>query len=264
MTPLPSFENPPVTETVLGVQFDPLAAMRNAHLALFWKSLDADWTQIDEQPPLDPQFEEFPATWAAIGVQFRLTQHPVYRLRLKNTGGDRMVQIQNGRLHFNWMGGDRYPRYENIKAEFSETLAAFEAFAETESLGILLPNQWEVTYVNHIPSGELWEEPSEWQKVFPAVSGAGAKPSMLSLDSFAVNQRFEITPQRGRLYLEINFGRSKETGTDVIVAKLTARGAVAVDGLTLDAGLDLGREAIVRTFREITSEEAHKFWGLET
>ena len=45
---------------------------------------------------------------------------------------------------------------------------------------------------------------------------------------------------------------------------LTARGAVTAEsenGMSLDAGLDLGHRTIVLTFAALTSDEAKDFWG---
>ena len=35
----PDYEHPPVVETVIGVQFDSLPELRNAHLGAFWKTV---------------------------------------------------------------------------------------------------------------------------------------------------------------------------------------------------------------------------------
>lgn len=43
---LPSFERPPVIETMLGVQFQPLPALRSAHLGAFWKTLGEEWPVV--------------------------------------------------------------------------------------------------------------------------------------------------------------------------------------------------------------------------
>ena len=91
-SPLPDYENPPVIETVLGVQFDRLAGFKNAHLGSFWKSLgdggDATgetWPTVTDVPPLPVQFERFgeAGAWAK-GFQFQLTQDPSSRLQIKN------------------------------------------------------------------------------------------------------------------------------------------------------------------------------------
>src|SRR5262245_55135596 len=104
--PLPDYISPPVVETVLGVQFARLPGFTNAHLGAFWKSLDAtEWPTVSDAPPLQPQFERFSeaAKWAR-GLQLQLTPIPAGRVQIKNRAGDRMIQVQNGRLHFNWLG----------------------------------------------------------------------------------------------------------------------------------------------------------------
>ena len=57
---LPSFKNPPVVETVLGVQFERLAGFTNGHLGAFWKSLPDGWSQVRNANSLDPILERFP------------------------------------------------------------------------------------------------------------------------------------------------------------------------------------------------------------
>ena len=44
-----------------------------------------------------------------------------------------MIQIQNGRLHFNWLGteGGAYPRYENVREGFAAALRAFLEFLDS-------------------------------------------------------------------------------------------------------------------------------------
>ncbi len=67
-----------------------------------------------------------------------------------------MIQVQNGRLHLNWLGRGQYPRYATIRPEFDQALAAFTAFVADEDLGEIRANQREITYVNQIPKGPLW------------------------------------------------------------------------------------------------------------
>jgi hypothetical protein len=68
------------------------------------------------------------------------------RLQIKNRHGDRMLQIQNGRLHFNWLGqkGGKYPRYNDVQENFLWALQRFIEFVATEKLGDFRPNQWDI------------------------------------------------------------------------------------------------------------------------
>ncbi len=163
---LPYYDNPPVVETILGVQFDRLPGFRNAHLGAFWQLLGAnEWPVVADASPLHAQFERFAeeTRWAS-GAQLHLTQDPSCRLQIKSEQGDRMIQVQNNRLHFNWLGagGGTYPRYERVREEFSRVLGRFMAFVEEANVGELRPNQWEVTYLNHIPKGTTWTSPADW------------------------------------------------------------------------------------------------------
>src|SRR5436309_10921680 len=93
-SPLPDYTNPPVVETVLGVQFDRLPGFTNAHLGAFWSKLDTnEWPEVADAPPLQPQFERFTeaAKWSR-GLQFQLTPIPPGRVQIRNANGDRMIQ----------------------------------------------------------------------------------------------------------------------------------------------------------------------------
>ena len=120
-----SFERPPVVETVLGVQFAKLPNFSNAHLGAFWASLGADWPHVKDVPPLEEQFETFgeSSVWAS-QMRLKLTQSPAVRFQISNAAEDRMVQIQNGRLDYNWLSqsGSNYPRYKNVRPDFDNTL----------------------------------------------------------------------------------------------------------------------------------------------
>src|SRR5688572_20255768 len=123
MAQLPSYKNPPVIETILGVQFEPLAAMRIGHLGKFWTHLGDDWPFEDDSPSLEPEFEQFSEAdrFLRLALGFRVSQSPECRLRIRNRRRDRMIQVQNGRLILNWLKvkDANYPRYEVIRSEFS-------------------------------------------------------------------------------------------------------------------------------------------------
>lgn len=269
--PLPDYERPPVVETILGVQFDRLPGFKNAHLGGFWKTLDTEeWPTVSDAPPLEPEFERFneSARWAKISAQLTLTQDPFTRLQIKNKDGDRMIQIQNGRLHFNWLGqaGGNYPRYEKVREGFVRALGQFTAFVAQEKLGDFRPNQWEVTYLNHILKGTVWNTPRDWGFLRPL----GAVPTVDGLvqgESFAGGWHFVIPDRRGRLHVQWQHGlRPEPEGQEVIVLTLTARGPLGETEDKLQAvldGLDLGRETIVRSFKEFMTGAANKYWGLK-
>jgi uncharacterized protein (TIGR04255 family) len=268
--PLPSYDSPPLVETVLGVQFERLSGFKNGHLGAYWKSLPRDqWPTVADAPSLEPQFERFEpsARWAR-GLHIQLTRDPASRLQITSTDGDRMIQIQNGRLHFNWLAveGRAYPRYEKVRDGFDSALNALLAFLSQEEIGDFRPNQWEVTYVNHIAQGTVWNAPDDWSFFRPL----GSAPTILGVaigESFAGEWHFVIPGHRGRLHVQwqhvLATGTQQEQQEEDRLT-FTARGPVQREADFVSSvmrGLDIGRETIVRSFSNLMADEANKHWG---
>jgi uncharacterized protein (TIGR04255 family) len=266
---LPEYENPPLVEVILGVQFERLSAFKNAHLGAFWKMLDRDWQTPSDAAPLQPQFERFEdsAKWGHVGGQLLLVSDPPLRVQIKNRKGDQMIQLQNGRLHFNWLGeaGGSYPHYDKVRDHFTWALGQLMEFSERENLGPIKPNQWEVTYLNHIPHGTVWRTPKDWG-FFRPLAGLPAMDGLFQGESFGGEWHFVLPDRRGRLHVNWKHGiASGGPAKEMIVLNLTARGGVASADPdivpSVVKGLDLGHETIVRSFAELMSDEANSYWG---
>lgn len=268
---MPSFRRPPVIETVLGVQFEPLRKMTNAHLGAFWKTLGPEWMKVRDVPSLEPELEFFgdEQTWGQFGGRLKLTSDPASRIQVRNDTEDRMIQVQNGRLHYNWLGtaGREYPRYTHVRPEFDKIVKSFRDFLSQEDLGQMRPNQWEVTYVNHLPKGSVWETPGDWASLFSSLPAPQASVGAAALESFGGQWHYRIGAKSGRLHVAIKHGRrTVPDEREILILTLTARGPIDPDlgeGETLESGIELGRETIVRMFAELTSDAAHKYWGAE-
>jgi len=270
--PGPFFKNAPVVERVLGIQFDPIPGFHIGLLGAFWQCLGDDWTHVTDAPPIEPQFERFGenAVFAFPfpgAVSIRLSQAPACRLQILNQAKDRMIQVQNGRFHLNWKGasGPDYPRYHELRREFRDYLGRFQAFLATKVEANLRPNQWEVTYLNHVPKGPVWQAPADWHSLFPPLHVLPPVVVTASLETMGGQWQYEIRPQRGRLHVELRHGRQEHpTPTEVLVFNLTARGPIdSVDESGILAGIDLGHETIVHAFKECTSSSAHIHWELQ-
>jgi uncharacterized protein (TIGR04255 family) len=270
-TGLPEYDDPPVVETVLSAQFARLSSFTAVHAAWFLKSqLDASWTKTQEVPRLPDVFERFGSARIWLQNEFRLIQAGSQSSRLQITRNDdeRMLQLQDSRFIQNWRkekGGAGYPSYRKLLPEFKDHLSRFEAFASAEKLGSLQVNQWEITYVNLLPRGGLWNSPQDLPKIFPwfgmPITGLAA---VKELDAFGSGEwSFELADQAGRLYVsmaQVRIGSPVEAH-ETINLQLTARGPTQPDrGIDLFRGLDIGHDAIVRAFTAMTSGHAHKIW----
>ncbi len=266
--PLPSFDNPPVIEVVLGVQFEPLG-LTNGHLGWYWKQcLGESWPSSTDAARLPEQIEKFVGPQSIPQMpqlHFRVTPSPgVDRLQLRHANDDRMVQVQDTMFVYNWIkkeGG--YPRYATLRKEFDKALEDFERFVTDAELRKPRCNQWEVTYVNHIPRATLWDTPGDWAKVFPGLMKPIQSYGGTEFEAMNGTWRSRIPPERGRLHIEARHqkaNQNNESMIDVLVLLLTARGPINQEQ-DLDAGLNLGHETIVNTFAEIASKDAREHWG---
>jgi uncharacterized protein (TIGR04255 family) len=263
----PKFTNPPVVETVLGVQFAKLPGWTSGHGGWYWKRyLSDEWESAADAPPVQDQFELFgeERQWANPGLMLQLVD--AIRLQISNKGGDRMIQLQPSCFLYNWQKQNTvYPSYQTMLTEFKTLFAAFLQFAAEAKLGEVVPNQWELTYVDHFPRGGLWETPADWHRIVPGLLTDKAALGGLPSESINAEWHYLIEPARGRVHVSLKSGRTTaaQEDSEVLLMQTTARGPIRQEpGWGLDEGLELGHNAVIAAFMEATSAEAHQAWGI--
>jgi hypothetical protein len=153
------------------------------------------------------------------------------------------------------------PDSMQIESEFFPQFDKFQKYVKTSTQESIDPDLWEVTYVNHIPQGDLWETPADWHRIVPGLISAIEPYGKTDFETSVGYWRSEIPPQRGRLHIDIQCRHVGDQPT--LVMKLTARGAIDED-MNLKVGLRMGHDAIVQSFADLTSNEAHtKLWERE-
>jgi uncharacterized protein (TIGR04255 family) len=265
---LPDFDSPPVVETVLSVQFEPLPLLNTAHLGLLWNEYSVTFPKSEDRPPLQPVVEQFPESPVArVGLKLQaLENFPAPRIWFTNDPGSEMIQVQNDRFIKNWRKeGERgrYPRYdEKIRPNFDRDYAIFLAFLDKNHLGAPRVNQCEVMYVNHILAGQGWEHYSDVEKIFTFWRSPDFLPPGPAED-LRLHARFIIPDQDGkpigRLHVDVQPAVSTSDNSLMYVFHLAARGQV---GSGVDF-LDIGREWIVTTFKGLTTTSMHNIWGIK-
>ena len=269
------FVRPPVIETTLGVHFKRIREVTTAHLGLFWEFLGREhWPRLRELPAIAPWIEDFgvsPTT--PLQFSFEQMERPEIRLRLDTPGRDRVVQIQPNLLLTQWVrvGDAPYPKYEDAtKPAFVGVFSKWCDFLARYELPEPEPVQWEITYINRIPSGELWRSPGDWPGLFNGVLVPPAVPSGV-IESAVGEYHYRLSEDASRLHVNVRHAvrPSEPEHLDVV---LTARGSIRRSSSevgqresargAISAGLDIGHHAIVTGFRAITSDKAHRYWGL--
>jgi uncharacterized protein (TIGR04255 family) len=257
---LPDFRSPPLDEVVLGVQFAPVPGYLSIHAGHVWDLFREEFPHVQEHPPLAPTFETFGLPQAG-QISFGITTTvPHSRFWFLSKGKDELIQFQNDRILHNWRKiGDRankYPRFEVIIEKFKKELYTLQDYFKQFKSAELTANQCEVSYVNKIQVS-LDPNPQHWLRYLC--------PNDIKMDDFSMVFRRVIFGEdgkpRGRLFCEASsVGDAK--GQRVIVLSLTVKGAPATPDIpgALDF-LRRGREIIVTTFADVTTDSAHKEWG---
>lgn len=270
-SPLPDFTDPPIVEVALSVQFEQLAALRSAQIGLLWQRFRDRFPKIEEHAPLKPFIERFGITEPQpTNVRVELTNEPpVHRSWFINEEGSQLIQVQQDRFIHNWRKighGDQYPRYEKVKEAFRNELKEFERFCHEEDIGDLLPNQCEITYVNHIVAGKGWEHHCDLDKVLTFSSSEYSNSFLPNLEDARLSYRYKMSDTdgapRGRLHVSVESALRREDNRPMFLLNLVSRGCPTknnIDG-AMDF-LDWGREWVVRGFDAVTSETMHAIWG---
>ena len=262
MTDLPEFDNPPVVEVVLGVQFRPLPGLHGLGLA----PLQAVWRDMfpisQEYPPLMPVIEGDPQ--GAGKLQLSLLPVPAVRQWFVSESGNELVQLQPDRLLVNWRAGDtaeKYPRYRHMRSTFESRFTELSSFAKDQGFGSLDVVQAELSYINVIQlSREDLGRLETFLQGWSGTPGHHLDPP----EEVRVTLTYSV-PDIGippvRLYAEVSPAQLT-TGERVLFFTLTIRGNPG--GRSLDETLKFLDEAhshLVRSFAELTRESMHALWG---
>jgi len=263
---LPDFDDPPVVETALGVEFVPLEKWSIPQFGLFWEQIRTEYPRFEIQPPVGSQIERFSAenrpspptvTVTAVGV-------PDVRCWFLERSGSRLLQVQRDRFIHNWRKppgkAEDYPHYENIRPIFEREWNRFCEFLHRESLGEPDVVQCEVTYVNHLERGKGWSSFGDIANVLTCWTDSEAQ-FLPKPEGMALNVRYAMPDNQGRLHVSLHPAFRPQDAKEILQLSLTARGRPVSSRINdIVAWLDLGREWVVRGFTDFTSRGMHRVW----
>ena len=266
---LPDFQDPPLVETVLSLQFQPVQGFSLVHVGLLWQQFRDTFPRIEEHPPLPAARETF-----GVPSQGRMEvtiegKPPLPRVWFLNESETELIQIQADRFIHNWRKAGKastpYPRFERVRAKFRDEVREFQQFLSDEKLGQIVINQCEVTYANHIEPRDVWHRHGQVQGVLRNWTSL-ASSFLPEAEDGTVQQRFVIPSDSGapvgRLYTSLTPAWKAGGQSPILVLTLTARGSPIGDGIDgAFAFFDLGREWIVKGFTDLTTTEMHRVWG---
>jgi len=269
---LPEFSDPPLHEVALSVQFEPLEKLVVPEIGLLWQHYGSRFSHVEQHPTVDPVIERFGVKSRVAGVPKVQWMEvlPLPRIWFLNESKTELLQIQQDRFSRNWRklsSSEHYPRYEDhIRPKFIEDLKDFCSFLEANKIGKVVPNQCEVTYVNHIRTCDIWKGHSEMAKVFTSWSADYSSPDHCEVEDARFQIRHIIKTDEGepvgRLYIVAEPAYLGLEDEAIFSLSITARGRpISQDIQGIEGFVDLGRECIVKAFANVTRPAMHKHWG---
>jgi uncharacterized protein (TIGR04255 family) len=267
---LPDYLKPPLIEVALSVQFDSIDRLLTPQLGFLWAEFRDRFPVTEEQPPIVPQIEHFARGTSPRNVpRLQLMEKPeTPRCWFLNQLGNELVQVQKDRFVVNWRKVNeesQYPRYEQLRERFQADFDIFQRFLERERLGAPRINQCEVTYVNHILSGNGWDRHSQLDRVIAPWTSNLSEPFLPEAEEIRFASRYVITNTLGqpigRLHVNLQPAFLTKKAVPIFILTLVARGKPLGGGIEgALAFFNTGREWIVRGFTSLTTESMHKIW----
>ena len=254
---LPKYNNPPVIETVLGVEFKPLLSWQIPHFGLFWNRIRPNYQRCSVQPPLPEQLEKFGDEQNTLTIN--LTQHPEARCWFFDNNANWLLQIQNNRFISNWKRKTTsYPNYKGFCERFEREWSRFNEFLLSEKMGTPELLQCEVSYINHI---DIDIEFNSLGEILPCWTELKEQKFLPKSEAIAINTVYLIPENRGRLYIAMQPVIRHSDMKTVIQLAVTARVKIASNSNhEMDESLKLAHEWVVNGFTDFTSDKMHKVW----
>jgi uncharacterized protein (TIGR04255 family) len=257
------YERPPVVEVECGVQFDRIN-WPSVFPGVLWDAYEEFPTAEDE--PAFPAMGPLPATGSPF-IQMPRPETGALRTQLLSKDGRRVIQLQDGRFHFNWAArrhSDEYPHFDFVYSAFKTHLATLEE-ALQERRWPLKRRMYELGYANRLPLPEgpgaigdrlvdvQWRPGKEFLQGPPIATGW--------------NVTFELPDGLGRMRVDGYIGQeqkkrrkgpTEDEGPHVRL-DLVARGYSAAG---MDEWFEVAHEWIVRAFADLTQPKAQReLWG---
>ena len=260
---LPDFASPPVVETLLSVQFAPIANFSIPHFGLYWSHIRSEFPLFQVQPPLANVTEQFSPDSTDQSIGLPIMNEPVVRCWFLDQGENRIIQIQKDRFIYNWRkvtGAEPYPRYENVRERFEIEWTRFCKFLKLEHFSDPQVNQCEVTYVNHLEYKKGWDTYAELNRVIKSWSSMPGD-FLPAPEKVGINASYTLPDKLGRLHITASPVFRRMNAEELLQLNVTARGAPN-SSKTEDIcnWLDMGRKWVVEGFTDFTTPAMHELW----
>jgi uncharacterized protein (TIGR04255 family) len=253
-----TFAKPPVNEVVLGQAFIGRPDFLIPHIGEFWTFVRDEYPQCQHAAPIFTLGQQ-PFSDASTAV-------PLPRVWLVSSDGTRLIQIQQDRFYVNWRQTERsepYIRFPAIQAEHDRLLALFESYIQRVTGRANQTVRYELTYVNLLPQGEGWKDFAGLDDVLKDWRWPAPSTVITPSDRFASQIEFKLPEGAGSLTVKLQTATRARDGLPVLKMELIAAGD-ATPSMARDRWTEIAHDAIVKTFKELTTDKMHQqHWLLQ-
>jgi uncharacterized protein (TIGR04255 family) len=245
---MPNFRlrNSPVTEVIIGAQFDG-TPFDSEFVFNFYNNIKDKYPHILEQPPVPSVFQHSNMNDNVLLPGFNV------RRFLISLDQSKLIQIQPNRFLFNWrkINNIEYPHFQSVLEKF---LSVYEKIKERRILNQLV-NQLEVTYIDHIYVNDFGTDNFNPKDVFTFIN---YKSNLKNIEHTVL---LPVDELNGSITINLRSGISVENNKKLWVLESTCRGYR--QDIPMQEWLDIAHSKLLDVFFEITTEKAKLKWGIE-
>jgi uncharacterized protein (TIGR04255 family) len=263
---LPAYDNPPAVETVMGLHFVQIAGWNPLHLGQLHSDFQADYPNGEMLAPV------VDVTLANRGAELNRIESLPMRAAFSDDSKAQLVQVQPSFFMRNWrrvQGVQQYEHYSDLKPRFMRDWARFKAFLNRVGLSSPEVYRVEVTYVNHLIRGDVWNSYNDLAGLLkPLAERAKGQdhgrhyaflPEAATMNLAA---GYNLPALDVNLQIQVQPVIRQPEGTEAIQFTVTGRSkpdSSGEDGLT--KALDRCHDAVILGFDDATTSKAHSIWG---
>lgn len=251
------FVNPPINELVVALFHLPIVEMKSQHIGLYWNRI-RDRYPICEQHPIVINSSDTSPFSEAPGEFF-----PLPRFWFYSDAHPTLMQVQRNAFIFNWRRGttNEYPHYETVIKNFWQELESYKAFVqELGGKGLDVIQRCELTYVNIIPTNEVFTTPAQLMNVLPPIASlSDIQTDDRKLVGINATATYQVNPTL-RIDLTIKLGRRTDD-TKELVAVLELKASGVPSDLSLEgtrSWYGSAHDATYRMFLDATAKQVQE------
>jgi len=242
------FTNPPVVEVILGIQLENIG-FSLIHFGLYWQTIQARFPLQIDQPVVPLREDE----------DFEIPQVP--RAVFMSSDNRKTLHLQNNFFGFSLKHSNeyKYPHFEEMFINFLEEWTHFQEWHKEQQIeSSLKPCRYELTYLNLLDKDVGWNSAADNYHIFTFLNrSSGDFLNNLYSQSSLLN--FSLPNEEAILIVEMDERVSEEKNSDFLLFRLTIISFDTSKDLT--AWFQLAHIYMVKSFLDLTEEEARKTWG---